>query len=117
MEARLAESTSASYRSNEIRFKDGCNCKMYMLLSIPNATRRVTGRTAVTKRCLPVMGPYIFSSLRRRHSVVSAAGNYDGPVTDKINGKASYVFNKDRFVPAGLRCVFLQPRVSGTCCR
>lgn len=25
-------------------------------------------------------------------------------MTDKINGKASYVFNKDRFVPAGLRC-------------
>ncbi|CAM9162032.1 unnamed protein product [Hapterophycus canaliculatus] len=29
-------------------------------------------------------------------------GNYDGRIADKFNGKASYVFNKDRFVPAGL---------------
>ncbi|CAM9106620.1 unnamed protein product [Pylaiella littoralis] len=29
-------------------------------------------------------------------------GNYDGRITDKVDGKASYVFNKDRFVPACL---------------
>lgn len=45
-------------------------------------------------------------------SVLFASGNYDGPVTDKVNGKATYVFNKDRFVPAGLRCVLYPLRVA-----
>lgn len=45
---------------------------------------------------------------------VITAGSYDYQMTERLNGKASYVFNKDRFMPAGLSATTTTDTAHGT---